>query len=164
MEKVEKDTSRSTVTECSPGTPPACQSLFSPNPASAEPRRRSSMGCAWRRAGAEWVETMSFVAQVAKGRRGEAGRRGKGIEQGGKRLKNARKCYPGNTRAPQKTRIEGWLCNRNHNEMRKMSDGHFGDKWSLPQLIPQTRQKRTRNNRGQTRLEGPQPRRPFYPL
>lgn len=45
-----------------------------------------------------------------------------------------------------------------------MSDGHFGDRWSLPQLIPQTRRKWARNNRGQTRLEGPQPRRPFYPL
>lgn len=32
MEEVEKDTSRSTVTECSPETPPACLSLFSPNP------------------------------------------------------------------------------------------------------------------------------------
>lgn len=41
--------------------------LSSPNPSSAETRRRSSRGCAWRRAGVKWVETMSFVAQAAKG-------------------------------------------------------------------------------------------------
>lgn len=91
--RLKKDTSRSTVTECSPGTPPACQSLFSPNPTSAETRRRSSRGCAWRRASAEWVETMSFVAQVAKGRWGGAGIRGKCTEQGGggKQLTEERK-------------------------------------------------------------------------
>lgn len=41
--------------------------LSSPNPSSAETRRRSRRGCAWRRAGVKWVETMSFVAQAAKG-------------------------------------------------------------------------------------------------
>lgn len=50
--------------------------LSSPNPSAAETRRRSSRGCAWRRAGVKWVETMSFVAQAAKG-----GHRGKVLDR-----------------------------------------------------------------------------------
>lgn len=88
---------------------PACP--FSPQtPASAETRRRSRSGSAWQRAGVEWVETMSFVAQAAKG--GGVGDGGEKVldrvktKQNKKRLRNARKCSPGNTRAPLKTRIE----------------------------------------------------------
>lgn len=45
---------------------PACP--FSPQtPASAETRKRSRSGSAWQRAGVQWVETMSFVAQAARG-------------------------------------------------------------------------------------------------
>lgn len=46
-------------------------------------------------------------------------------------MRNARKCYPGNTHAPQKTRTDDCAVEIINNEMRKMnrktSWGHFGE-------------------------------------
>lgn len=62
----ENDTGRSTVTERSLRTP--ARSL--PKPQHRQERAGATRGCAWRRAGVKWVETMSFVAEAGGGEGG----------------------------------------------------------------------------------------------
>lgn len=70
-----KGTSPWTVTERSPRTlasPPLPPPLSLPPPKLREERAgAASTGCAWRRAGVKWGETMSFVAEAAVGGRGK---------------------------------------------------------------------------------------------
>lgn len=61
-------------------------------------------------------------------RGGGGGRRGEGTGQVMKRLRGARKCYPGHTRAPRETRTRGRAIEIINNEMGKTSYGHFGER------------------------------------
>lgn len=109
----QKGTGSRTVTKRSSstrGNPPVPPPPSLPPPKLQEERASAaSRGSAWRRAGLKWGETMSFVAEAAAGSRRKGYRRGgEGTCGGGEGIWGglARKCYPGNHRAPPRTRIE----------------------------------------------------------
>lgn len=86
----------------------------------------------------------------------------KGLEGGG----DARKCHPGNPRAPPRTRIkccEIQIINNNDNEKKKTAISQRIKKQNRSKLISQTWLKEA-GNKGLTGLDGQQPGGPSRPL
>lgn len=117
-----KDTGRSTVRVLPWDTDslPVPWPLSSPNPSSAKMRRRSSRGCAWRRAGVKWVETMSFVAQAAWGGGGTGKRYWIGLKKK-KRLRIEERKKVLSRQHSRATKDPDCAAEIINNEMRKMN-------------------------------------------
>lgn len=161
----QKGTGSWTVTECSPRTiasPPVPPPLSLPPPKLLEERASAaSRGCAWRRAGVKWGETMSFVAEAAAGGRGKGYRRVGEAIGGGAREKVLSQQPSRATEDPDRE-----LRDPNHNndnEKKATAISQRRKRLSRSKIIPQTRLEEARNNGGHTGLVANNPGDPLGP-